>query len=64
MKGHEKEKRRETLEAQLLEFHEEQMPLTGIVPVENMMAFVAQLIDSLQRVEYVRKVQARPTSPL
>jgi hypothetical protein len=64
MKGHEKEKRRETLEAQLLEFHEEQMPLTGIVPVENMLAFVEQLIDSLQRVEYVHKVRARPISPL
>ncbi len=64
MKGPEKEKRRETLEAQLLEFHKERMPLTGIVPVKNMMAFVAQLIDSLQRVEYVSKVQARPISPL
>lgn len=64
MKGPEKEKRRETLEAQLLEFHKERMPLTGIVPAENMMAFVAQLIDSLQRVEYVHKVQARPISPL
>lgn len=64
MKGPEKALRREALEAQLLEFHKEQMPLTGIVPVENMLAFVEQLIDSLQRVEYVHKVRARPISLL
>lgn len=64
MKGHEKKQRREELEAQLMEFHKEKMPLTGIVPVENILAFVDQLIDSLQRVEYVHKVRARPISPL
>jgi len=63
MKGPEKEQRREELEAQLIEFHNEQIPLTGIVPVENLWAFVGQLIDSLQRVEYVQKVRARPINP-
>lgn len=63
MKGPEKEQRREELEAQLMEFHKNEMPLTGIVPVENLWAFVGQLIDSLQRVEYVDKVRARPISP-
>lgn len=64
MKGPEKELRAQQLEAQLMEFHHEQMPLTGIVPFENMLSFVAQLIDSLQRVEYLQKVRARPISPL
>lgn len=40
------------------------MPLTGVVPFENMLSFVAQLIDSLQRIEYVHKIRARPISPL
>ena len=64
MRGPEKDRRREELETKLMEFHKEQMPLTGIVPVENMLAFVRQLIDSLHRVEYVSKVRARPLSPL
>jgi Alpha-glutamyl/putrescinyl thymine pyrophosphorylase clade 3 len=64
MNGPEKERRRKELEAQLIAFHKEQMPLTGIVPVENILAFVDQLIDSLQRVEYVHKVRARSISPL
>jgi hypothetical protein len=64
MKGREKELRAQELEAQLTEFHHEQLPLTGIVPYENMLSFVAQLIDSLQRIEYVHKVRARPISPL
>jgi Alpha-glutamyl/putrescinyl thymine pyrophosphorylase clade 3 len=64
MKGPEKERRREELEAQLITFHREKMPLTGIIPVANILAFVDQLIDSLQRVEYVKKVRGRPISPL
>ncbi|QKO20549.1 hypothetical protein [Rhodoferax sp. BAB1] len=64
MKGPEKELRAQELEAQLMKFHHEQMPLTGVVPFENMQSFVAQLLDSLQRVEYVHKVRARPISPL
>lgn len=64
MKGPEKELRFKELEAQLMEFHHDQMKLTGIVPYENMLSFVAQLIDSLQRVEYVRKIRGRPISPL
>lgn len=64
MKGPEKRQRAEELEAKLIEFHRKQMPLTGIVPVENILTFVEQLIDSLQRVQYVHKVRARPISPL
>ena len=64
MKGPEKELRAQELEAKLKEFHHEHMPLTGIVPFENTLSFVAQLIDSLQRVEYVHKIRARPISPL
>lgn len=68
MKGPEKDKRREELETQLMEFHKEQMPLTGIVPVENILAFVDQVIDSIHRVEYVGTIRERhkkrPLSPL
>lgn len=64
MKGPEKLQQAERIEALLLAFHREQMPLPGIVPVENMLAFVAQLIDSLHRVEYVHTVRARNISPL
>lgn len=64
MKGPEKEVRAQELEEQLTEFHRDQMPLRGIAPYENMLSFVAQLIDSLQRIEYVHKVRTRPISPL
>lgn len=64
MRGPEKELRAQQLEAQLIEFHKQRIPLIGIIPIENMLAFVAQLVDSLQRVEYVHKVRARPVSPL
>lgn len=63
MKGPEKERRAEELEAQLVEFHKEQMPLVGVAPVENRLAFVAQLIDSIQRVEYVHTIAQRNLSP-
>lgn len=72
MKGHEKEQRAADLEASLLEFHRNTLALPGIAQTENMLAFVAQLIDSLHRVEYVHTVRGRrisaertnPTSPL
>ncbi|MGB4925589.1 MAG: hypothetical protein WBP25_03730 [Giesbergeria sp.] len=64
MKGPEKERRAQEVEEQLIEFHREQIPLKGIVPYENTLSFVAQIIDSLQRIEYVHKVRARPISPL
>jgi hypothetical protein len=60
MRGHEKIKRAEELEATLLEFHKQVMPLQGVAHTENMLAFVAQLIDSLHRVEYVRAIARRP----
>lgn len=63
MRGHEKEKRREQLEAQLTNFHKLTMPLPGIAHVENMWSFVEQLIDSLHRIEYVNTVRKRPISP-
>lgn len=62
MNAHEKEQRALELEAQLLEFHQHTMRLQGVAPPENMLAFVAQLIDSLQRVTYVQTVRARPIS--
>jgi hypothetical protein len=62
MNAHEKEQRALELEAQLLDFHHHTMPLQGVVPPENMIAFVAQLIDSLQRVTYVQAVRTRPIS--
>lgn len=64
MNGPEKEQRRKVLEAKLMTFHKQRTPLIGIVPVENLLSFVEQLIDSIQRVEYVQKVRARPISLL
>lgn len=62
MRGHEKVQRAEELEASLLEFYKQVMPLHGVAQTENMLAFVAQLIDSIHRVEYVHKIQKRPIS--
>lgn len=38
------------------------MPLPGVAQTENMLAFLAQLIDSLHRVEYVHTIRARRIS--
>ena len=62
MNAHEKEQRSIELEAQLLDFHQHKLPLQGVTPPENMLAFVAQLIDSIQRVMYVQTIRARPIS--
>ena len=62
MNAHEKEQRAQALEAQLLAFHQHTMPMQGVAPPENMLAFVWQLIDSIQRVSYVQTVRARPIS--
>lgn len=62
MKGNEKVLRAKQLEASLREFHEQVMPLHGIDSPVNRLAFVAQLIDSLHRVEYVHTLQRRPIS--
>ncbi|MFG0642820.1 hypothetical protein [Delftia sp. WSY_22] len=64
MKGPEKRQKAKDLESRLVEFQKDQMPLLGITSVENIVAFVDQLIDSLQRVEYVYKVRQRHISPL
>jgi len=63
MRGHQKEERAEELEARLIEFHTQATPLHGIAHAENMLAFVAQLIDSLHRVEYVHAIRKRPIAP-
>lgn len=62
MNAHEKEHRAQALEAKLLAFHQHSMPLQGVAPPENMLAFVWQLIDSIQRVSYVQTVRTRPIS--
>lgn len=62
MNARQKEHWAQVLEDQLLAFHQDNMPLHGIVPPENMVAFVWQVIDSIQRVSYVHTVRARPIS--
>ena len=62
MNASQKEQRALALEAQLLAFHQNATPLQGVAPTENMLAFVWQLIDSIQRVSYVATVRARPIS--
>ncbi len=62
MNARQKEQRALALEAQLLNFHQNSIPLQGVAPPENMLSFVWQLIDSLQRVSYVQTVRARPIS--
>lgn len=62
MNAQQKQQRTLALEVQLLAFHQGTMPLHGVAPPENMLAFVWQLIDSLQRVSYVQTVRARPIS--
>lgn len=62
MNAQQKEQRALALEAQLLAFHQNNIPLHGVAPPENMLAFVWQLIDSIQRVTYVTAVRARAVS--
>lgn len=62
MNAQQKEQLAVALEAQLLAFHQNNMPLNGLAPSENMLAFVWQLIDSIQRVTYVKTVRARTIS--
>ncbi|MBW8744025.1 MAG: hypothetical protein JF628_06730 [Sphingomonas sp.] len=62
MNAQQKEQRALALEAQLLAFHQNNMPLNGVASPENMLAFVWQLIDSIQRVSYVTAVRARAVS--
>ncbi|MEO8297802.1 MAG: hypothetical protein ABI574_08330 [Burkholderiales bacterium] len=62
MNAHQKEQRALALETELLAFHQNTLPLRGVVPPENMLAFIWQLIDSIQRVTYVQIVRVRPVS--
>lgn len=74
MKAHEKNTKAESLAHQLEEFDKTIAPLVGVRPFENQLAFVWQLIDSLQRIDYVKTVvrrrarlspdRANPASPL
>lgn len=64
MKGSEKERRALELEDQLMVFHRTILALPGIAQTENLLAFVAQLIDSLHRIEYVQVIRRRQTTPL
>ena len=63
MNAQQKERRAQALEAQLLAFNRNPLPLPGVAPPENMLSFVWQLIDSIQRVSYVDALHARPMSP-
>ena len=63
MNAQQKERRAQALEAQLLAFNRNTLPLPGVAPPENMLSFVWQLIDSIQRVSYVDALHARPMSP-
>lgn len=62
MNAHQKEQRAQALEGKLLEFHQNKLPLNGVAPPENMLSFVWQLIDSIQRVSYVHVVRGRKVS--
>lgn len=62
MRGKQKVQRAEQLRTSLQDFHERVMPLHGIAQPENMLAFVAQIIDSLHRIEYVQTIRRRPIS--
>ncbi|RYH39568.1 MAG: hypothetical protein EON54_18800, partial [Alcaligenaceae bacterium] len=62
MNAYEKGRRAQDLEVQLLAFHRQNVPINGVVPPENMLSFVWQLIDSIQRVSYVQTVRTRNIS--
>jgi len=74
MNAHEKNTKAKILTQQLEEFDKTVASLIGVRPFENRLAFVWQLIDSLQRIDYVRTVvnrrsrlspdRANPSSPL
>lgn len=74
MKAREKEAMADALVERLEYFDQSVEPLIGIRPFENRLAFVWQLIDSLQRISYVSTMVARrhrmspdranPASPL
>lgn len=64
MRGPQKEERALELEKQLTDFSKTTLALPGVAQMENLLAFVAQLIDSLHRIEYVKVIRDRPTNPL
>lgn len=63
MKTRDREKLAKQLEKRLTKFHEEGFVLTGVVPLDNRWAFIEQVIDSIRRVEYVRKISEIKHSP-
>lgn len=56
--------RARTLEAQLVAFSDHTRPLPGIESQESRQTLVAQLIDSIRRIQYVEVIRRRRLSPL
>jgi len=63
VKTSDREKLAKQLEKRLTKFHEEQLALTGVIPVNNRWAFIEQVIDSVRRIEFVRKLREMEHSP-
>jgi hypothetical protein len=51
-----------TLDEKLQEYSAHNRALPGIAPIENRQAFVAQLIESIRRIKYVRVIRERRLS--
>lgn len=62
MNSNEKKQRAKQLEASLHQFHSQTIPLLGVINIGQMQSFVSQLIDSLQRVNYIYTIRNRPIS--
>ena len=52
------------LDSKLTAFDKTDTAMAGIAPMENRIAFIRQLIDSLRRVKYVEVIRELPHSPL
>ena len=52
------------IDAKLLSFNEEQVPLPGITDLANRECLVAQIIDSIKRVKYVTTIRDRNVSAM
>jgi len=51
------------LEKDLMKFHKSGMPLLGIVPMENRISFIRQVVDSMRRINYVAHIREADHSP-
>ena len=64
MTGRIKDKKKfEQISSCLDTFHNDAFPLIGLMSPERRLVLVAQLIDSIRRVEYLRITSVRPKSP-